>query len=311
MDKLLIGVIANNTPEYDLMKKVWEKNADNCFNNIKVFFLYGGYEPNDNTNFKIEQNTKNTFNFYCNCKEIFENLLYKSLMFFEWVVANHSNYMVLRTNLSTLFKLDELFDLYKGFYKYKYFFGGTLCEGFLELKTLFSGTNLTFSMETLKLIVNNQTLLLQIPKNDDVVLSEFIIYNYHNIHQFYNIKRLDFTDILLFQYFTLNNLDDVLCYRFKSCNRLQDSKLMKEILDNNFDKQKILDKIIFNYTRYVKISFDFSELSNGIITLYNTIVNTSVVGDVREFKISLKLQLKAEFENPTKENFTLFRILQN
>jgi len=308
MEKLIIGVIASESEEYNLMKKNWEMNADNCNSDIEVYFLYG--DKNLEKSYNIEKNTKNTYNFYSKCEETFNNLLYKTISFFEWVLLNKQNCMVIRSNLSTLFKLDDIFSLYKDFYKYKYFFGGTFIGETEKYNIIFSGTNLTFSIETLKLILDYKNELLKIKKNDDVVLSEFICKNYYNIHQFYNLKRLDFTDIILFQFSELQNIDDILCYRFKSNNRIKDNKLMKEILKKSFDQNFIKDKIIFDYNVCAKIYFDY-EKSSGEILFYNTIIDTSIKGYVKQNKITLLNKFILKPTNLEKcRDIGLFRIVK-
>lgn len=307
MEKLIIGVLASQSKDYDLMKKNWEINAANSNSNIEIYFLYG--DENLETSYTIEKNSKNTYNFYCKCKEIFSNLLYKSISFFEWVVLNKSKCIVIRSNLSTLFKLDDIFNLYKDFYKYKYFFGGTFIEGYLELNSMFSGTNLTLSIETLKLIVNNKNELLKNKKIDDVVLSEFIFNNYYSLHYFYNLKRLDFTDKILFQYTDLNDLENVLCYRFKSLDRITDNKLILEILNKSFDKNFIKDKIISNYTKYIKVYHDHNELKNGNVLFCTTVIDTSIQGSVKHGKMSFVNNYVLKPENENVNDISLFRIL--
>ena len=308
MEKLIIGVLASKSKDYDLMKRNWEINAANSNSNIEIYFLYG--DENLETSYTIEKNSKNTYNFYCKCQEIFSNLLYKSISFFEWIILNKSKCMLIRSNLSTLFKLDDIFNLYKDFYKYKYFFGGTFIEGYLELKSVFSGTNLTFSIETLKLMVNNKNELLKNTKIDDVVLSEFIFNNYYSLHYFYNLKRLDFTDKILFQYTDLNDLENVLCYRFKSLDRLSDNKLILEILNKSFDKNFIKDKIIYNYTKYIKVYHDHNDLKNGKVLFCNTVINTSVRGSVENGMMSFVNNYVLKPENENDNDISLFRILK-
>ena len=85
MEKVIIGVIASDSYEYNLMKKIWENNVDNCQKNIEVYFLYGNedlVEP-----YNIEINTQKSYNFYIKCEEIFDNLLYKTMCFFCFILC--------------------------------------------------------------------------------------------------------------------------------------------------------------------------------------------------------------------------------
>jgi hypothetical protein len=309
MEKLIIGVIASKSEAYNLMKRNWEINADSCNSNIEVYFLYG--DENLETSYSIEKNTKNTYNFYCKCEEKFKNLLYKSIEFFEWVILNNPKCMVIRSNLSTLFELDGIFNLYKDFYKYKFFFGGTFIQGYLSLNSGFSGANLTFSIETLKLIVYYKNDLLNIDKNDDVVLSEFIFHNYYSLHYFYNLKRLDFTDKILFQFMELNDLENVFCYRFKSSDRIKDNKLMLEIINKSFDKNFIKDKVLYDYKEYIKVYHDYNDLKNGKALICNTLIDTSLQGTVKNCKMSFVNKYVLKRENENEKDITLFRILKD
>jgi hypothetical protein len=307
MEKLIIGVIASPSNEYNLMKKNWEINADNYNSNIEVYFLYG--DKNLQKSYKIEKNTKNTYNFYSKCEETFKNLLYKSITFFEWVILNKPKSMVIRSNLSTLFKLDDICSLYNDFYKYKYFFGGTFIQGYLSLNSIFSGTNLSFSIETLKLVVYYKNELLKIEKNDDVVLSEFIFKNYYSLHYFYNLKRLDFTDKILFQFMELDQLENVLCYRFKSLDRIKDSKLMQEILNKSFDKNVIKDKIIHDYTKYIKVYHNHKDLENNKVLFCNMVIDSSLQGSVQKGEMYFKNKYILKLENKNEKDISLFRII--
>lgn len=302
MERLIIGVIASESYEYDIMKQNWEDNVDNCNNDIEVYFLYADEKLTEP--YKIERNSKKSYKFYIKCEEIFENLLLKTITFFEWVTNNKKNCMILRSNLSTLFKLDDLFVLYKTFYAYKYFFGGTFVESYLALDTIFSGTNLTFSIDTLKLIVDNKNVLLKVKQNDDVVLSRYIFQNYYRIHYFYNIKRIDFTDKLLFQYTKFNEIKNVLCYRFKSSSRIEDSKLMRKIVKNNFNINYILDQIIFNYFDYLLINFDYNQSGEKNLMFLNVGTENYITKNVYIGNIPFKFKLSIKY----KDEISLFRI---
>lgn len=305
MERLIVGVIASESYEYDMMKKNWEKNVDNCDNDIEVYFLYADEKLSEP--YKIEKNSIKSYNFYIKCEEIFENLLRKTIVFFEWVTNNKNKCMILRSNLSTLFKLDEIFMLYKDLYKYKYFFGGTFVESYLELDTIFSGTNLTFSMDTLKLIVDNKNFLLKVKQNDDVVLSRYIFQNYYRTHYFYNIKRIDFTDKLLFQYTKFNEIEKVLCYRFKSFSRIKDSQLMTSILKTSFDINYILDKIIFNYISYLTINFDYTQSDDKNLLFRNVVIENYITKNVHIVKLPFKFKLSIKYQ----DEINLFSISDN
>lgn len=241
MERLIIGAIASPGDDYDKMQQVWQDNVNRCSNkNIELYLLYA--DPTLDKNIKIVNLSDNVFKMYIKCHEIFESILYKTLEFFQWVLQNKKNAMVVRTNLSTMFELNQLYSVCNDFYKHTFFFGGTFVNGFCGRDTWFSGTNLTFSLPTLQLILNNKEALLNLQANDDVALSTIIFKKYNQLHTFCNIPRMDMTVPPFFQYCNLNA--KVFCYRFKTNDRGCDAQLMRTFLDSNFDVRLLYTEIV-------------------------------------------------------------------
>lgn len=233
MGKLVIGVIASHGDSYDDMKEIWVENMKRTANkNIQVYFLYGDSTIQERV--KLEKISDNMYNFYVKCDEIFKNILYKTLEFFEWVTRNMTNCIILRTNLSTMYNLNEFHQITEQMLDKQYLFGGTFVHGYRGFDTWFSGATMLFSQEVLKLLLHFKSDMLQASANDDVVLSSFCFKKFSNIILFINLPRIDMTDKPIFQYCSDKEYNNVHCFRFKSSDRTNDIKLMKGFLDSNF-----------------------------------------------------------------------------
>lgn len=240
MNKVIIGIIANHTPEYDIMKDLWIKNAKDK-TNIEVYFLYGN--RNIEAEYNVEKVSNNCFDFNVNCVENLQNLLYKTIIFFEWIIKNRKDCMIIRSNLSTVFELDKLYSMCLELYRYTFLFGGTFITGFNYTESLMSGANMIFSLGTIKLITWLKNKLLDSKEYDDITLSRFIFNKCKQTHRFYNMPRIDIVDKVQFNYCTLNDTNNVLCYRFKTNNRIEDTHLMKTFIESDFSKQILFNKI--------------------------------------------------------------------
>ena len=102
---------------------------------------------------------------------------------------------------------------------------------------------------------------------------------------------------------------NVLCYRFKSLDRIKDNKLILKILNNSFDINFIKDKIIYDYSHYIKIYYDYNNLINGKLVFCNSFINTSINGKVEEVKIHFINKYVLKRENENENDISLFRIL--
>ena len=286
----IIGVLSSPGYGYEEMKKLWFENV-NEFNkssiNDKIYLFYlEGYATYDmfledkleNINYSIEQmSNNNIYKFKIECKEIFENLLKKSLVFFNYIEKFCSEKykdectFVIRSNLSTLFNFNKLFHNLKNINKKMvesnntYFMGGSIILSYHPIHSNYSGTNITFTMKTLKIILINSQLLLNRYKDpDDLLISSLIFQNYKE-----NLLTMDFKlvcfleDKILFKSTNNSNDDSIFCYRFKTNNRENDSKLMKILLDKMYTKNFNLSQFVIEYKNNRQIVTQNLEYENN------------------------------------------------
>jgi len=259
--RCIIGVISSPGTGYDDMKNIWFENV-NEFNKrsdkdkVYLFFLEG-HKRHDRTQYAIEQISENhIYKFKANCEEKFENLLRKTLIFFQYVKEFHNEKIddeytfVIRSNLSTLFNLERVFKMFKEINnkmiesKSDLFIGASIIDNYYELKTCYSGTNITMSLPIVKIVASNAKNVMETAKEDDIALSRWTIENNRGNLLSQDIMRVDFIEEVLLN--SINKIDDekIFCYRFKTKNREDDSKLMKTLLEKVYDKEFKLVKFI-------------------------------------------------------------------
>ena len=260
--KCVIGVISSPGRGYDKMKEVWIENVEEFnkrseIDKVYLFFLEG-HQRQDRTPYSIEQMTENRiYKFKANCEEKFENLLRKSLIFFQYVKEfynekENSEYtFVIRSNLSTLFNFDRVFKFLKSVNTKmldkdkEFFLGGSVIDNYYGIGTCYSGTNITLSLPLVKLIACNATKVMETAKEDDIALSRWAILNtkYKLLTQ--DMMRIDFIeDKVLLN--SLNNINDekIFCYRFKTIDRENDSNIMKLLYEKFYSNDFKLDQFI-------------------------------------------------------------------
>lgn len=238
--KYILGVIASNELHYSEMKKVWIMNVlSNYQVDTIVYFIYGDKDIKET---KVDKIGNGLYDIYVECEEKYDNILLKTILFYEYIKDNYDKYIVLRTNISTLFEMALLKRYMQHIKEYKYFIGGTFIHGYMGIDTWISGTNLCITSELVKIILENKYKLLNIKKNDDVVISEFLMYNMDKDWVIWNNRRIDFVDDIIFQYCNVETSMNVFCYRFKSFNRWEDVKLMHKMYINEFDIFKIINE---------------------------------------------------------------------
>jgi hypothetical protein len=263
--KCIIGVISSPGSGYDDMKDIWIENV-NEFNKrsekdkVYLFFLES-HERNDTTQYAIEQISENhIYKFKPNCEEKFENLLKKTLIFFQYIKEFHNEKVddeytfVIRSNLSTLFNLDRVFKLFKEINnkmtesKSDVFIGGSVIDNYYGIGTCYSGTNITMSLPIVKIVASNAGQVMETAKEDDIALSRWTILNNIGNLLSQDIMRVDFIEDMVLLNSTDNIEDEkIFCYRFKTKNRENDSKLMKKLLEKIYDKEfKLVDFILEN-----------------------------------------------------------------
>ena len=124
------------------------------------------------------------------------------------------------------------------------FIGGSIIDNYYELKTCYSGTNITMSLPIVKIVASNAKNVMETAKEDDIALSRWTIENNRGNLLSQDIMRVDFIEEVLLN--SINKIDDekIFCYRFKTKNREDDSKLMKTLLEKVYDKEFKLVKFI-------------------------------------------------------------------
>lgn len=286
----IIGVISSAGYGYESMKEIWFENV-NEFNksneNDKIYLFYlEGYKTYDmfledkleNINYSIEQiSNNNIYKFKIECKEIFENLLKKSLVFFNHIEKFCSEKykdeytFVIRSNLSTLFNFNKLFRTLKNINtkmlesNNTHFMGGSIINSYHPIYSGYSGTNISFTINTLqKILIKSELLLSRYKDPDDLLLSAIIFQNYKENLLTMDYKLICFLeDMILFK--SINNINDdsIFCYRFKTNNREDDSKLMKILLDKIYKKDFNLLNFINEYKNNRQIATQNSEYANN------------------------------------------------
>jgi hypothetical protein len=181
--------------------------------------------------------------------ENLRNIVTKTLIFCKYIVndAVSKPDFIIRSNLSTVFDIPN-FIQYLSSIKQKSacqnMYGGTFVHGFVGLRTWFSGTNITFSFPVAQLLLKHFSVINAFPAQDDVALSSFLVNQFGQHICFFNIPRIDFVENIYLKFTSLaTDLSEVACFRFKTKNRKDDTIMMKQFLESNFDKQFVRDEI--------------------------------------------------------------------
>jgi len=240
--KCVIGVISSRGDGFESMKETWMKNVER-FNasrqgNLVELYFIEGEQRNDTELYHVEELLPNIHLFRANCEETFKNILKKSILFFKHISEiDHKEEpkeltFAIRSNLSTLFDFEKLFKyLYEvntalHIKEWEHFIGGSIIDKYCALQTFFSGTNLTFSMPAVKLLVQNYREIVKNTKDgDDIVMSAWLVNMCHKSLLMRDMRRLDFCKEVTFN--SCDSFDNSLfCYRFKTDNRKEDAILM-------------------------------------------------------------------------------------
>ena len=255
--KCVVGVISSEGDGYNEMKNIWIENVKtfNKSSNNKVDLYFIEAEEKEKYIYSLENISDNIYIFKANCIENFENLIKKTLKFFDYVTKvyddeyQNEKLFIIRTNLSTLFQFERLFDFLKDINKHMInlnknsFFGGTIIKNYQQFS--YSGTNLTFTLPIIKLLVENYKDVIAINHIDDIAINKYI---HDNVKQVVsqNIKRIDFSDNHILVHSALLDFNNVFCYRFKTNDRIKDAEEMKKMLNNIYDKEFNILKMIID-----------------------------------------------------------------
>lgn len=243
--KYIIGVIINDDNDvYRDMKNIWINNML-IYNvtDMELYFIYG----KNNNGIIIERVVNNVYNFYGNYEETFDNILKKTLDFMEFINKKYDEYMLIRTNASTLFNLPLLKHYMNNVSLFKSFASGTITsarydfpDGTHHDMLLFSGTNLCISKDIVGKCIDARKLIELYGSSgllEDVALSKYILYNM-KCEKKNTMSRVDILNIMELHH--CQNAFNVCCFRFKSSDRKVDVSRMQELLYSDFDVKLLL-----------------------------------------------------------------------
>ena len=239
--KYIISVIASQG--YETMKDIWIHNFSlHAPNNMELYFIYGKNDKYQNT---VKRVMGDIYDFYGNHEESFSNICKKTLEFFEFINDKHDKYVLLRTNVSTMFNLPLLKHFMNHMSVFEEFVAGTLAHityTFHKTETqdvlvMISGTNLCISKNIVEKCIQSKNVIEDYVKTgyyEDAAISKFILQNLKCQSKF-TMSRIDIGEYIELHH--CENAFSVFCFRFKSNDREIDVQRMYELLRNEFDIQ--------------------------------------------------------------------------
>ena len=240
--RYIIGVIIGEGNDiYDKMREVWIYNIlMNASDDMELYFIYGSKEGKS-----VERVVGDVYNFYGKKEELFGNIISKTLDFMEYIDNKYDDYMLVRSNVSTLFNLMLLRYYMNAMSIYRLCFGGTIAG--IRIKDInygiISGTNMCISRDIVKKCIANRYMIDNSSFCDDVLLSRYILNDVRreeNCIILCNMGRIDFVENNIMELQHCNSGYNVCCFRFKSDNREKDVERMYELLNAKFDA-RLLD----------------------------------------------------------------------
>lgn len=246
--KIIVGIIASHNKEYDDFKKIWIDNINHTLSQTnleyKFYFIYG--EKSKSTS------DGNYNNIYFPYNETLRNVLYKTLDFMEYINNKYDNYILIRTNLSTLFDFKMYEEWLRNIPESK-FFSGSLINAIHGYNTTFSGTNLTMTRDVVEFILKHRSRFT-LTYNEDEEISLLVMANIKCKHK--TIKRIDFIQDKIMFHRCKKFAENIFCFRFKSDNRYNDYKNMKMMLSCIKSK--------YNVNKFIRDNFyDYSIVEEG------------------------------------------------
>jgi len=234
--KIIFLIISSNNEEVYLQMKELQPSIYNLYSNqIKYFFIENQSDLNNDV---IEENNY----LYINGSESFIPGIYqKSIKAIEYVTNNYSFDYVIRTNLSTIWNMDNLFTFLDSQSKEK-FAGGYAFQGFI------SGTGIIMSRDVGILVYSN---LNSSYIGDDLAISQTIQsqnINLYDIQEYKwgfliprndnlpnNCRYLDINE---------NDFSDILNFRIKNADRVNtDIHYFKILINKLYNCQEISEPV--------------------------------------------------------------------
>lgn len=175
MNKIIIGVLANNQNGYD---KMVQASRETCYLNkkeigIEVFYLYGSGNGVDipKNSYKIEGDK-----FFFDSKESYYNLLPKTIEFFEYCLKNKDFDFIFRTNCGSYIDLLAINKFCSNLNKKNTYCGVKGVKGNIKFA---SGSGFFISKDVAEKIVSNKSELYEFAKKemDDTTIGHFLCNN--------------------------------------------------------------------------------------------------------------------------------------
>ena len=194
--KLIILILANDNEYYLQMQNLWRKYM-NTHQNIKSYFIkYNVNNINNDKDIFIEDDT-----IYIKGKNesYIPGCLDKTIKSFEYILNNENFDYVIRTNMSSVWDLNKIYNLLLSNNLYA---SGVIGNHYSQL--FISGAGMLFNRDICNLIIQNKNLL-NYNIIDDVsigtlltklninptALTRFEAYNYENNLQNINLQEID------------------------------------------------------------------------------------------------------------------------
>ena len=194
--KLIILILANDNEHYLQMQNLWRKYM-NTHQNIKSYFIkYNINKINDNKDIFVEEDTIYIKGDY---ESIIPGCLDKTIKSFEYILNNESFDYVIRTNMSSVWDLNKIYNL---LLSNNLSASGVI--GYHGSQLFISGAGMLFNREICNVIVQNKN---QLDYNiiDDVSigilltklnihptpLTRFEAYNYENNYENINNNLIE------------------------------------------------------------------------------------------------------------------------
>ena len=256
--KLIICVIANDSPEYNKLyqgvKNTW---GGVTVDGIKIIYVYGGGK---NTDIRLVGDK-----LFVDVNETLENIGYKTISMFEYLLKHFEFEYIYRTNLSSYLVQDKLLKYLDNKPREKFY--NAVSIPFYPAK-FGSGAGYFLSKDVVKTIVDLQdswdhTLL------DDVALGKFIAQN--TDIPLTDASRIDYTDSK-----DVPDYIDPKIYHFRckttTGDRNDDVKIFKRLHSIYYDSSNNRKVIKDHFSIYTKISDNKSIFKYLLIVFYTILI---------------------------------------
>ena len=234
MKKNIFGiflVIASPGEAYNRLKKtlLYFMNSNK---NFITFFIYGNI--NKDKIYKSEYDL-----YFPKIKENFvPGITLKTIEAIKFINKNYDYKFVIRTNLSTFWRLDKLYKLLKKLEKNKYLAGGQLRKSYETTTKFIEGTGMVFSKKICDYLCSVNIKKYLFKKADDVLISNIIKEKFKIYRIIKRYEKFTNKNVIINKKFT-NIPINYFCYRMKSNkNRLNDSKNMFKLIKFFYKKKK-------------------------------------------------------------------------